>query len=462
MKRNVLIPVYCILVGIIFLGTVIYSGTSLYKENNKGYTESKVKFDSMSAEIKKAFEDPYSSNLADKLYKAVGDYNDYAYISIKVNGNTVFLYPGDLEEPSENTKLSKHYIKTITTPELNLSISANVYTLKPASIAWHAKTAFIIILIFTILTILIIVYISMNNPEEEIESIENEISEDIEIAESDDEPETEKIPDEAEYEESVIDSTDNTPTETAVEIETIPAEETSTETSEPEAEAEMEPETEAENLIKEEAEVESPADNEEIEVSSDEEIEATEEEEKEPVEEVELPVADCKPSEEAPNGLFNPETGFGWESYLVTRLDNELSRASASEFDVVLFLIKIPELKTLSCEKFEQLCSGLTNIFQFKDFIFEYKENSFAAIKTNTTIDEAIPLADQIYSEISGIVESGKCFIGLSSKTIRLIGAERLIKEADAALSHAEEDPENPIIAFRADAEKYMDFIEKN
>ena len=55
-----------------------------------------------------------------------------------------------------------------------------------------------------------------------------------------------------------------------------------------------------------------------------------------------------------------------------------------------------------------------------------------------------------------------KCYIGLSSKTIRMVSADRILKEADAAVEHAQEDAECPIIAFRANAEKYMEFVEKN
>ncbi len=207
---------------------------------------------------------------------------------------------------------------------------------------------------------------------------------------------------------------------------------------------------------------ETPEENEAEKTEDKLQIEAEEPSKEENVEKIQLPVEDFKPLDTSPSGLYSPLTGFGWESYLKPRLENELSRASASEFDVVLFLIKIEEFESLSEETVRKTCEYLTNIFQFKDLIFEYKNNCFAAIKTNTNIDEAIPLADQIYTELSELIENKKCFIGISSKTIRLVGAERVLKEADAALEHAIEDPENPIIAFRADAEKYMDFIENN
>ena len=94
--------------------------------------------------------------------------------------------------------------------------------------------------------------------------------------------------------------------------------------------------------------------------------------------------------------------------------------------------------------------------------IFEYKDDSFAAIKTNMNIDDALPFADKLHTEISKIVnkENGFCYIGLSAKTIRMVSSERLLKEADAACEHASENKESPIIAFRVNTEKYMQFMD--
>ena len=396
----------------------------------------------MAAELRNAFQNPSSPNMNEKINHAIGSYDKYSFISIKVNGNTVFLYPGDTDQPSENSKFSKLYFQSYKIGDLNLYIQANVYTLSPATISYYAKISFIIVLIFTLLTIVLIFVIS----NEENDSVDSDIniSDNNEINEDEiTEEESEKT--KYDIEESEI---ENNPEEEKIEtekeeFETFPSDEIAITTEE--------------DFIEE-----APEENEAEKTEDKLQIEAEEPSKEENVEKIELPVEDFKPLETSPSGLYSPLTGFGWESYLKPRLENELSRASASEFDVVLFLIKIEEFETLSEETVRKTCEYLTNIFQFKDLIFEYKNNCFAAIKTNTNIDEAIPLADQIYTELSELIENRKCFIGISSKTIRLVGAERVLKEADAALEHAIEDPENPIIAFRADAEKYMAFIENN
>jgi len=439
MKKKIFITVYCILVSLIFAGTIIFSGVSLYTENNKGYLESKRKFDSMSIELRKAFENPDSNNMADKISHAIGSYENYSFINIKINGKTIFLYPGDTENPGENTRFSRLYFTSVKAGDLNLYVQANVYTLTPQTIAFYAKISFIIVLIFTILTILIIVLTASEEEKEETveESIENETTEEITEDNSEENAEETIEPVESEITEEVTNE------EPVVEV------------------PEEEKNTENETVIAEEPVIDSSEDTEiDIQVNMEPEID------QEPVineEPVSLPVEDCKPSTEVPSGLFSPVTGFGWESYLKTRLDSELIRASSSEFDLTLFIIKITGIARDS-ETMKKVADVLTSYFQFKDLVFEYKEDCFAGIKTSTTIDMAIPAADDLYSGISKIVneENGKCFIGLSSKTIRLIGAERLLKEADAALMHAQEEEDCPIIAFRADAEKYMDFVENN
>ena len=49
--------------------------------------------------------------------------------------------------------------------------------------------------------------------------------------------------------------------------------------------------------------------------------------------------------------------------------------------------------------------------------------------------------------------------IGISSRSLRLISAERLKTEAEQAVEHAATDNESPIVAFRVNPEKYRKFI---
>ena len=51
---------------------------------------------------------------------------------------------------------------------------------------------------------------------------------------------------------------------------------------------------------------------------------------------------------------------------------------------------------------------------------------------------------------------------GVTTRGIRMVSGERLLKEADEAVKHAAEDPKCPVVGFRADAVKYRKFLETN
>lgn len=162
------------------------------------------------------------------------------------------------------------------------------------------------------------------------------------------------------------------------------------------------------------------------------------------------------------DSLFNTKTGFCNQSYLVTRLESELSRASSSELDLSLILIRIPDIN------FEEpygvsICNKILDLFHYKDIIFEYKNDGIAIICNSSDIDKAMETAEIIHTEICSILNASdintKPVIGIASRTLRFISGERLIVEAEQALLHAKDDPESPIIAFRVNPEKYRKFM---
>ena len=77
-------------------------------------------------------------------------------------------------------------------------------------------------------------------------------------------------------------------------------------------------------------------------------------------------------------------------------------------------------------------------------------------------LDDALNFADKIHAEISQIIEQKDCYIGISTRSIRIVSGERLLNEAWAAVEHAKQEEDSPIIAFRVDAERYRQFLEQN
>ena len=181
--------------------------------------------------------------------------------------------------------------------------------------------------------------------------------------------------------------------------------------------------------------------------------------------EVVLPSEEIKPIQSDYSvHIFSPKTGFCFESYLESRLDNELNRAIASEFDLSLFVFRIPSIQLdYNNETLQKVCKYLTTEFQFKDLLFEYDEDCLIGIKNNMNLDTALTFADKLYSDITEIVKENdlKCYIGISTRTVRIITGKRLLTEATEALKHALEDENNPIIAFRANAEKYRKMMQE-
>ena len=165
---------------------------------------------------------------------------------------------------------------------------------------------------------------------------------------------------------------------------------------------------------------------------------------------------------DTPKGLFSDKTGFGWESYLEPRLDAELVRAASSELDAALFVINIPGLERTD-PAVKPVCEFLTNVFNYKDMLFEYGEYGYACLYVNMTIDQAMAISEGIYNEIKKILtangKDNKVCIGLSTRSLRLVPGSRLLKEAAEAAEKASEQVSMPIVAFRVDHKKYRQFL---
>ena len=430
MKKSFII-VYSLIVSIVLFFAISYFAVSIYNENNHGEFRTELRFEKIVNGIKTTYEknNISSSEKNRQIQNAIGDTKDFSYLVITVDGQPSYVFPDTLDLNSSLQNTSKLVIPYNRTLKINGSlviISAGLYSLRPSSIFDYAKISFFIILIVALITIILIIY---NNHfgKEKVKSIpvrrQKIITEDIEDEE-----------DVYEYDE------------------------------EKEDEAEVEVKEEADELENSDEIVEEKPALEEKEtekaVSSEPVQDKTEE----------LPLKDFEPVELIPNaepvhenGLFSPDTGFGWESYLMTRLDNELNRATASELDLALFIIKLDGLGRKN-PIMKKICEYLTVEFQFKDLLFEYKDDSICGIKISMNIDNAITFAEKLVAEIKLIAadESPTVLAGVTTRGIRMVSGERLLKEAAEAVKHAAEDLNCPVVGFRADAVKYRKFLETN
>ena len=433
MKKTFTI-IYSVLVSLILIFAITFFAVNIYNENAHGDLRTQVRFEKIVNGVKTAFEKNNISN-SEKIRmieNTIGDTKDFSFITISLDGKSFYVYPEGFESFEENSsKLVIIYNRTINANGSKIIITSGLYSLRPSTIFEYAKISFFIILIVSLLTLILIIYnnhfgkdknekvYTKAKPKKQIEE-----TEEIEY-EEDDEDFEEASDDDSIDENDDLEKTDSAEETNKIEDNVVVEEKT----------------TEEEKLV----------------------------EEKESIPE-ELPVKDFEPVEikqeeksVSENGLFSPDTGLGWESYLMTRLENELNRATASELDLALFIIKLDGIGRKN-PVMKKICDYLTVEFQFKDLLFEYKDDSICGIKISMNIDSAITFAEKLINEIKKIAgdEIQTVSVGITTRGIRMVTSERLIKEADEAVKHAMEDPSSPVVGFRADAVKYRKFLEKN
>lgn len=163
-----------------------------------------------------------------------------------------------------------------------------------------------------------------------------------------------------------------------------------------------------------------------------------------------------------PKGLYSPRSSIGWEEYTKDRLDSELHRCSSTEKDLALGIIEFTDLTNDAM--FRQSAAEAISFFSERDLLFEYGNWGISVMLPGISLENAITKSEKFYQHIMGKFPRGynrssSIFIGLTSRSGRLLNADRLMLEAEEALKKAKKDPKTPIIAFKSDPEKYREFI---
>ena len=445
--KNRFIVVYSVFAIAVFVFSISFFGFNLYKEYSTNTSKTESRYTNLVNDIRTLSynQEANNSTYVQGIKNAVGDAGYYSFIQVRRNGETIVLYPSGKMKEETVSRLTKNYNSTLTVNKQNVTVDCNLYLIRPDSIFYYARISFLMILIITIITIIMIIYLNLSEASSDVISLEEEDDE----AALDEEEESE--------EEVITEESTSTETEAAEESEAV-----SEEAEEPEETEKPEEENESHAQITPEevkAILSEPLTDEQAKTEEKAAAETAPAAEAPAAEPAKLPVDEIAPASTEPSGLFDPDTGIGWESYLLTRLDNEIDRATASEIDLSLFVFKLPSVERKS-EVFKNICNYLAIQFQFKDLLFEHRNDCIVAIQISMNVDEALNLADKLYSDISNMINSNSCRIGISSRSIRMVSGARLILEAEQAIEHA--DAKSPVIAFRVDSEKYRQLMEQN
>ena len=386
--------------GIYILSVLIYI-FSLIGEYRIGSKKAEIRFNRITRDltsISKTYT-PGTEDFYDEFLKSLGNIGDIAGLQLKYGNELILSYPKTLEELQNiNNSLVTNKTTTLNTDKgIQITVTASIYLLKPSSVFYKSRTAFVIILLATLAVSAYLIFF---------------IKHDFYYPEEDEKEE--EYPDVESYD---IESTD----ESAKQEETPQQEE-----------------------------------KEDVLAFLNEDSEKPEEEQ------VENKSAETTENESEPKGLFDPETGFGWEEYLITRLDSELIRCASSDQDISLFIIKIPNIDwKSSCGK--AISKLIIDTVKFKDLVFNFSDDGAAAIFQNKNTDQALVTAEELHTGIISILSTNnmvpRAAIGISSRSLRLISGARLANEAEQALAHARDDEDSPIVAFRVNPDKYRNFL---
>lgn len=422
-KRGISIAAFAI--AGVFVATAIAFAICVYSDYNSGLKAAGAKFEKLSSRTAEASEiyPSGSKEFINLFNSAVGAPEIYESINLNINGKDVYVYP------MESQRAASVFVKTFSTRIVggdgaDIRLDANIHTVSSSLIYYRAKIAFIIILAGTLLACILLLSQYLGETVQE--------DGDVEFKKT-------KVDDE--FGESLFDE------------EAAPEPASDSDPSSASAKTADDAAAPQENAPEEKVDY-NPLENAYADQKAQEESGASDAAPTATAGQVQMPGSE--------QGLFSPASGFGWESYLSTRLESELVRAASSEQDLALALIKVPGM-TKEADYYGNVCQALQNFFQFKDFVFECNEDGFAAIMQHSDIDTAMQNAEVLHSELTSALKAAgqdsKPLIGISSRSLRLISAERLKNEAEQALLHAEEDPNSPIIAFRVNPEKYRKFI---
>lgn len=474
-KRNYFTVAVCT----VYIAAVLAFAASLIFEYSGGTKRAQERFTSLTKDLSRNLKENNtgSAEFSRAILESLGNVSDIAAIQVSSDGKLLFSYPVSIDE---NKTASSPLIKQLSTSvkggENSAVLTAALYTLKPSSIYYKGRVAFLVILAATLAAALNLIIVSKKDTDgdgqEDTDSekdgaedyfFEEEMPDYEKVARKETDAKEDATVYENDAEEEAAVTENDTAEDTAVNVVTAEnnavAEENSYGTEiDSDKTLDSEDQTEFEETIPSVQEKEPVLENGqnagEEEGAATEDASFAEEIHEEP---------SLAENNAAPVGLFDEKTGFGWEQYMPTRLDSELIRAASSEQDLALFTVRIPGIDWTTPEG-KETASIIKDWVKFNDLVFDYGSDGFTAIFQNQNTDAALAEAEKTHTEIVSVLKRANSsaetpFVGISTRSLRLISGKRLFNESEQALFHAMEDKDSPIVAFRVNPDKYRSYL---
>lgn len=132
--------------------------------------------------------------------------------------------------------------------------------------------------------------------------------------------------------------------------------------------------------------------------------------------------------------------------------------------EISLAMVKMTDFcldEETSTDKTQEILAIIKETFGAEAEVYEYALDTIAIVLNGVDIDTTLSQCETILPAIAEIIgnKNDAIFIGISAMNYRAIPADRLIVEAKGALEHAESDTANPIVAFKANPERYKQEI---
>ena len=479
--------------SLLFLAAIIVFASGVYIDKKKGTEKADARYEQLLSQTKENFTtNSYgSSEFSINFIRAIGNINDFSSLKLEVNGTLVYSYPpSTFSIPSP--ELIKSYSDTVNAGGKNFTLRASLYLMTPGSIYNHSRLAFLLILTGTLLVGIFIVFTNgsessadegytirpktseaLKNLTEktELEEASKTQTPAVQIEEKPEEPEPQTLP-ETEPEQVIsFTETKEEPVQEAEQEPLFPQEPIFQ--PEQNQQASEEPETTSIEFPTEkpvfDEEDEQEWNNEEL--FDDDEPEDFYDNTVQNFGDHDNSGLDIIDQMEQENLALTDEDFFGEKTpvspvtnlVLQSSLEEKLDEKILSNPNATLALVKINGLDRGNSIS-QKIVSILSESSGSKQ-LFEYKADSYAQI-TESDLQTTVDRFEDLYNKIAGLLKdnnaANEVSVGISSASGRKIKAERVILEAGQALDYASQDPDSPIVAFRANPEKYKEYIESN